>query len=622
MPGTYNEQVDISISGTLTDYITFTSHDPNNQAVITNAPHSLKGTIRIIGADYNRLQNLNINNTSYSERGSCVYISGNAQNNIIDNCSLSSVSDNWWAGGVVIYDGPANTLIQDNHISTTADGYDGPFGVLLYYVGGGTVIRNNTIIGGFFDGIGGAPNFSINGGPYHDADINDNYIEGVNGDGIESEGGNINVRIWGNEIRDPELMGIAIGATIIGPLHIFRNTIQEHLNGAIKMGHDSTGTTYIYHNTIFTTYYDACGPVDFAGPGVGNVISRNNIYQVGKWIIETCFTDLGGNDFDYDSMFTTNTTRFVKWFGDWHLDFSSFQTETGQELHAISADSEFVDPANHDLELQITSPCIDQGIILPGFNDANSLWPYRGTAPDMGAFEYVPREPLATTLDATSIYTTTATLNGIIDEDGGEPCQYSFEYDVDSGEPYSNSTSWEGSKTSGQSFSSNISGLSPGYTYYFRALAKNSSGTSYGSEFTFTTEAEFISFTITDYNDDGILFDALDPGETGQADNGGIIGAVTIIIEDETNIDVDIYVKGNDFTGDPAGTIPVGCVTYDSDDDPAGAFTLTDSYGEPWYSVGAYTRHVRQVYYWLNIPPGQLAGSYTSIFFFLVAASP
>ena len=72
-------------------------------------------------------------------------------------------------------------------------------------------------------------------------------------------------------------------------------------------------------------------------------------------------------------------------------------------------------------------------------------------------------------------------LRGILTDDGGEDCQYRFEYDTDSGEPYAYNTGWTGSKIIGQSFSE-TEGLSAGIRYYFRAQAKNSAGTGSGSE--------------------------------------------------------------------------------------------------------------------------------------------
>lgn len=80
-----------------------------------------------------------------------------------------------------------------------------------------------------------------------------------------------------------------------------------------------------------------------------------------------------------------------------------------------------------------------------------------------------------------------ATLNGVIEHDGGGDCEYRFEYDIDSGEPYSDSTTWTGSKNSGESFSETVSSLDPDTTYYFRAQAKNTVATSSGDEMTFVT---------------------------------------------------------------------------------------------------------------------------------------
>jgi len=81
----------------------------------------------------------------------------------------------------------------------------------------------------------------------------------------------------------------------------------------------------------------------------------------------------------------------------------------------------------------------------------------------------------------------------------------------------------------------------------------------------------------------------------------------------ETNVDVDIQVKGTDFSG--PDTISIGNVKYDSDDNPSGASTLTDSY-VTWYSVNKNTSDVKQVYYWITIPPGKPGGDYTSTFYY------
>ncbi|MFC1902261.1 hypothetical protein ACFLX3_04975, partial [Chloroflexota bacterium] len=98
--------------------------------------------------------------------------------------------------------------------------------------------------------------------------------------------------------------------------------------------------------------------------------------------------------------------------------------------------------------------------------------------------------PAVITGAATLVEETTATLHGTITDDGGEACQYRFEYDTDSGAPYAFSTSWTGSKYTSESFSADITSLGEGTKYYFRAQAKNSAGTDNGSEQSFLTKPE------------------------------------------------------------------------------------------------------------------------------------
>lgn len=94
--------------------------------------------------------------------------------------------------------------------------------------------------------------------------------------------------------------------------------------------------------------------------------------------------------------------------------------------------------------------------------------------------------PTVTTNPATSVESASATLNGILDDDGGEACACGFEW----GETiaYGNTTPTQ-SRTTGQTFAQAISGLSPGTTYHFRAIATNGAGTSYGADRTLTTLA-------------------------------------------------------------------------------------------------------------------------------------
>ena len=95
--------------------------------------------------------------------------------------------------------------------------------------------------------------------------------------------------------------------------------------------------------------------------------------------------------------------------------------------------------------------------------------------------------PAVSTAAAASIEQQSATLNGVIDNDGGESCQVRFEYGTNPGEPYAFNTDWSGNLNTGDDFSQVISDLSPNTIYYFRAQTKNSAGSSNGAELSFTS---------------------------------------------------------------------------------------------------------------------------------------
>ncbi|HUT00064.1 MAG TPA: hypothetical protein VMY59_07095 [Candidatus Thermoplasmatota archaeon] len=93
--------------------------------------------------------------------------------------------------------------------------------------------------------------------------------------------------------------------------------------------------------------------------------------------------------------------------------------------------------------------------------------------------------PNCTTLNATSIDETTAILKGNVSDDGGEPCEYRFQYGSDTS--YGNDTTWGGSEAKDSEFHIMIHNLTLGNTYQFRVQVRNSVGTVNGSNKNFTT---------------------------------------------------------------------------------------------------------------------------------------
>lgn len=93
--------------------------------------------------------------------------------------------------------------------------------------------------------------------------------------------------------------------------------------------------------------------------------------------------------------------------------------------------------------------------------------------------------PTGTTLAATSVEETTATLHGHVDDDGGEPCEYRFQYGLTTA--YGTNTAWTGNYVTGETFGKVITGLVLGNTYHFRVQVRNSAGTANGADQQFTT---------------------------------------------------------------------------------------------------------------------------------------
>jgi hypothetical protein len=62
-----------------------------------------------------------------------------------------------------------------------------------------------------------------------------------------------------------------------------------------------------------------------------------------------------------------------------------FDSFSGKEQQGREGDPRFVDANKH---IDTASPAFDAGILIPNFNDAASAWPYSGSAPDIGAYEF------------------------------------------------------------------------------------------------------------------------------------------------------------------------------------------------------------------------------------------
>jgi hypothetical protein len=250
----------------------------------------------------------------------------------------------------------------------------GPQAITYGHCGGNHVIRWNEIYsdeGRYFnDAIGGEDNFSAIGFPNADTDIYGNRISHAWDDGIEAEGGNRNVRIWGNYL-DLTAVGIASTVTHAGPLYVFRNVynrsrkMSERAPDADDRGpfgkagatqEFGGGRRYFFHNTLLQAGGNqgaGSGLSGNSGQPLTNTVTRNNLWHIWKphW---DAINEAGGsgNDFDYD------------------LYNGRLNAYRGAEKNGISFSGEPRDAG------------VDKGVRVPNFNDR-----YVGRAPDIGAQE-------------------------------------------------------------------------------------------------------------------------------------------------------------------------------------------------------------------------------------------
>jgi hypothetical protein len=197
------------------------------------------------------------------------------------------------------------------------------------FCGGNNVIRYNEVTSSdqrhfYNDGISGSDNFTTTGFPNYDSDVYGNIVQGVMDDALEIEGGDRNVRIWGNYITQAGT-GIASTVDSVGPLYVFRNvydqsrmrylvsTDQDDRGPFFKAGTDTSvgnGRRYVFHNTSLQApnpsgSFPLGAGSGLHGPGgnpLTNTVSRNNIYWIWKsgWDSVDQLSGGFGNDIDYD----------------------------------------------------------------------------------------------------------------------------------------------------------------------------------------------------------------------------------------------------------------------------------------------------------------------------------
>jgi hypothetical protein len=310
--------------------------------------------------------------------------------------------------GIYAETGAGSLIIQRNLIENPrgcSNDWDtghpaGPQAISLINSSGGNVIRYNDLWStpdhSFNDIIGGGSNFSNAGSPNRDSDIYGNILRSSHDDAIESEGANMNVRIWGNYIHDT-FQHIATASTSKGPLYIFRNIFGEtrssrkFLGGSMiktgVRGEFGGGRKYIFHNTAL----QPGGPMNvFTGHPDPNTVTRNNIFHCPGRLAASKAPENPG-DYDYD-LFTGmdkgiareehGIKEIPQYIASYYMEFYPASTINKIQWGKIPVMIGAVEKILTDPVVTIPNPVIDGGVIIPNFNDD-----FAGKGPDLGAFE-------------------------------------------------------------------------------------------------------------------------------------------------------------------------------------------------------------------------------------------
>ncbi|MHC4327861.1 MAG: right-handed parallel beta-helix repeat-containing protein [Planctomycetota bacterium] len=311
----------ITESGTVKGYHLITPAKDSRATIDVRNAHDYTC---VIDADYVIVRGIEFKNAAIHG----ILIKSGRHDNVIEDCRFT-----FWGriGGPRTYGNQGNTdsaiyagrrsgnlTIQRNLIEDprgASNDWDtghpaGPQAITLINSNGGNVIRYNEIRStedhGYNDAIGGGSNFSFEGSPNRDSDIYGNIIANVWDDAIESEGANMNVRIWNNYI-EKTFQHIATACTSKGPLYIFRNvfgesrrTHRDPLGGSmIKVGQRDEfggGRKFVFHNTAIQPR----GAFHvFSGHVNPNTVTRNNIFDCPGRLTSSRQVETPC-DFDYD----------------------------------------------------------------------------------------------------------------------------------------------------------------------------------------------------------------------------------------------------------------------------------------------------------------------------------
>jgi len=224
------------------------------------------------------------------------------------------------------------------------------------------------------------------------SDVENNRFVLLSDDGIETDGYSSNVRIQNNRF-ETVLIGVSVAPALAGPTYISRNLMVDMKNltntdwktGAVKfsIGDEIYGDIFIYHNTGATTEpnreaFSVSNEADWT-----HLVMKNNIWSGTAYGIYYFLDNAPDFKQDYDLLYAP-TNIAAQYSGEDYNDIADYFAASGVCEHCLEGLPQFINQANGDYHLDITSPAINQATLIPGINSLD----IDGELPDMGRYEF------------------------------------------------------------------------------------------------------------------------------------------------------------------------------------------------------------------------------------------
>ena len=436
--GPYNEQVIIPQIGTNSAANTITFNCNNTTINYTNTSSANYAIVKLDGADYIRIKKLNVVPNTASTNAIGILVSNDADNNIIDSCTvdLGQTATSTTFSGICV--GGSSTAVTTGTVPCDSN-----------------VISNNTVVGGYYCVANvGTSTASQYNNQFLNNTIRDYYVYGlymiyntgtqvIGNDlhrtnrpsastfyGIVNSTGNLKSNITRNRIHNPFTVYTA-GTTgyylynsntgALGSENVFSNNAVYNMDGL-------TGTQYImysygnyakwYHNTISSDYAGATSGSTY---GYYQASSTYNVVEVKDNIISVTRGGTGTKYAVYHSAagyatvmnnndYFVGNGALVGYYGAAQTTLANWQTASGQDANSVSIDPVFTAPTTGNL-LPTSVPLNNLGTPVGVTTDILGLG-RSATVPDMGAWEFGSAPCNAVTgLAASAITSTTATLS-------------------------------------------------------------------------------------------------------------------------------------------------------------------------------------------------------------------